>query len=223
VPFFTWSSQAGVAHTPEASHTPEAQSLGATQVSPSPQGTHEPPQSIAVSSPFCKWSTQVAATQRCDAQTWDSQSAGPEQPPPFAQGAHGPPQSSPVSSPFFTPSSQAGEAHVPDAQTPETQSLATPQPPPFAHGAQGPPQSTPVSCPFFTWSSQVGSAPDFGERLEHAAAIAASAIAIQTFGFMESPPVAGRSPTNASSAACYGVGRLPAPTTTSGTPHWPRL
>jgi hypothetical protein len=93
-------------------HVPDAQSRGARQPAPAPQGLQSgPPQSTSVSPPSFTPSEQLAGAHLPDAHTFVLQSFGTLQPRPGAHAlGHDPPQSMSVSSPSFTPS-----MHVIDA------------------------------------------------------------------------------------------------------------
>src|SRR5688572_33277677 len=94
-------------------HTPLVQSVSTPQALPSAQPGHcSPPQSSALSPPFCTPSLQeiLAQVPALGAQNRPApQSASTPQPAPLPQrSGQLPPQSSPVSSPFCVPSSQLG-------------------------------------------------------------------------------------------------------------------
>jgi len=172
-PFLTPSSQLAGAQTSspstDVSQLPEEQSEFTAQGSPSGHETQFPPQSIAVSAPFCSPSVQVAS-MHCPSGVHMpvSQCAPIRHPFPGAQvrlllapllsKIHTfPPQSTSVSLPFFFPSLQVGAAQLPEVHTWEVQSEAAEQDLPVAQGLhEEPPQSVSVSSPFFTPSVQIG-------------------------------------------------------------------
>lgn len=95
------------------------------QLEPVPQAGHDPPpQSVAVSLPFCTPSAQLAATQVLPRHTLEAQSdpCVHDEPLPHA-GQAPPPQSIEVSVPLRTPSLQVPGLHTPSRQTPVAQSL----------------------------------------------------------------------------------------------------
>ena len=134
VPFWTASEQVGAAQAlGEPLHTLLWQSLACVQVSPVPHAVQSrPPQSMAVSLPFCAPSVQLAEEQKPDEQVrLEAQSLWTRQRKPSPQPAQvSPPQSVSVSAPLRTRSSQAGAEHVSvvEEQTPLEQSPATRQP-----------------------------------------------------------------------------------------------
>ncbi len=93
----------------------DAQSAPAWQPLPSAHFVAQvPPQSTAVSWPFCSPSSHCVATHTCDVplQNVDAQSVPFAQPNPSAHFvAQVPPQSAPVSWPFFSPSSHCVGTH----------------------------------------------------------------------------------------------------------------
>ena len=119
------------------------------------QPAQDPPQSMAVSSPFWTPSPQVAARQMASPQTRLSQSAGPTQAKSTGQGTQSPPQSRSVSVPFCTPSSQLAGAEGPRCKH-LSQSAASRHSRPGTQAGQDPPRSISASSPLRTPSSQVG-------------------------------------------------------------------
>ena len=158
-------------------HEPLMQSLLLRQPKPMKHFCAQlPPQSVAVSSPFCvpSWhdasgpgagAGALSETQTLDAHMPVTQSPLTAQPLPTPQSsAQLPPQSLAVSSPSLTPlkHDDPGGGALPPSQTfnehdPLLQSLLLTQPKPMPHfAAQLPPQSLAVSSPFCTPSKHGG-------------------------------------------------------------------
>ena len=169
LPFWILSLDVGARHfiVPATSQLLLVQSLFVAQPSPSAHALHIPPQSGAVSVPFCTPSLQVEGVQVPLApHSLSAQSLPVAHIFPSAQaGAWSalplplPPQSVSDSVPFFTPSVAVGASHTffVGSHSSLVQSPLTTQAVPSTHAAHVPPQSAAVSVPSFVPSAQLGS------------------------------------------------------------------